>query len=637
MTTFRSLSWFLSSIHLVQSALTYFGNGRSYTLWTGTQGECPILTNDGSKLYQCLTQVRVLEKLPWIISHVMQDNDPVYNHDFLLCRHQNNICRSILEYKDNLSPTCNKNFVGCQSALRHLQTMMFRPSGVEQQCNNFALKSIRAFFHDYMSSAIDGSLLSEMAVEMNVGLCRFSQYVNVLSDDTTCDPGSIIAMAGMLGFQACGVRLWELDQDVKPVTTIARGYTCAHNNNPKFINPATGQRFPQFDDIFVASNSTAMEEFWYLINGHNGMTFRPPDGEVEYSGEASGAAHVIGRVTCPITSKVDGVTVNVRTGFFHPNGANAVLKQPRGNAHEVMWNAEYFARDTQCQFNPKTNGWQVPPFKGLKNETYPKLGYSLNKKMTNFASEGGLCGMPTQFLHTVQLGGYHRIPRFMSILDNLGHNWPDSQGSPFTPAQCKIYTPMFIPWELLNLTSKPLPSSPALDRFVAIAWDGIGTVDSLWDGCSLECSNPIATNRLCSAQSASTIAPRLTKFNFYDTMDAPTPVPTVASSATPLTAPTAVPTPTSTTGSPSTTPTSSPSKPPTPSPTASTTVSPTVSRSSFRPSRKPTASSTVRPSTRPTSTPTFQPTIKTKKPSTKPTKEPNAKPTSKPTFKPSKK
>ena len=36
-----------------------------------TQGECSILTYDGSKLYKCLTQDPILNKLPWIISHVM--------------------------------------------------------------------------------------------------------------------------------------------------------------------------------------------------------------------------------------------------------------------------------------------------------------------------------------------------------------------------------------------------------------------------------------------------------------------------------------------------------------------------------------------------------------------------------------
>ena len=109
----------------------------------------------------------------------------------------------------------------------------------------------------------------------------------------------------MLGFEACGVKIWELDHDVKPTTSIGRGYTCASNNNPNFIDPKTGQIFPQFDDlIMVASNATAMEQFWYLlINGHNGLGLPAPDGLVHYSAEVAGAAHVIGRVTCPSRAK----------------------------------------------------------------------------------------------------------------------------------------------------------------------------------------------------------------------------------------------------------------------------------------------------------------------------------------------
>jgi len=47
-----------------------------------------------------------------------------------------------------------------------------------------------------------------------------------------------------------------------------------------------------------------MEQFGYLINDYNVGGFRPPDGEMEYSTEAAGAAHVIGRVACPLTGKV---------------------------------------------------------------------------------------------------------------------------------------------------------------------------------------------------------------------------------------------------------------------------------------------------------------------------------------------
>ena len=69
---------------------------------------------------------------------------------------------------------------GCQKALRHLHDMMFNQSPLRtepQICNNFARKSIRGFFHDFMSDGIDGSLLYEHDIEMNFGLCRWAQYV----------------------------------------------------------------------------------------------------------------------------------------------------------------------------------------------------------------------------------------------------------------------------------------------------------------------------------------------------------------------------------------------------------------------------------------------------------------------------
>ena len=38
---------------------------------------------------------------------------------------------------------------------------------------NFAMKSVRGFFHDYMSKQIEGSVMSENHLKMNVGLCRW--------------------------------------------------------------------------------------------------------------------------------------------------------------------------------------------------------------------------------------------------------------------------------------------------------------------------------------------------------------------------------------------------------------------------------------------------------------------------------
>ena len=77
-----------------------------------------------------------------------------------------------------------------------------------------------------MSNQIDGSILSEHDLQINFGLCRWAQYINVLADETGCDPGSIIAMAGQLGYQACGFDMWAADTESKPIVTVGRAYGC---------------------------------------------------------------------------------------------------------------------------------------------------------------------------------------------------------------------------------------------------------------------------------------------------------------------------------------------------------------------------------------------------------------------------
>ena len=57
-----------------------------------------------------------------------------------------------------------------------------------------------------------------------------------------------------------------------------------------------------------------MEEFWYTTNHH----FPRGDGEIEYSAEASAAAHAIGRVTCqPDGTDTEGNHIDFSLGFFH--------------------------------------------------------------------------------------------------------------------------------------------------------------------------------------------------------------------------------------------------------------------------------------------------------------------------------
>ena len=117
------------------------------------------------------------------------------------------MCLNIPELQ-GLDDGCQDTVGYCRSALRHLHSMMFWHDLSQQQCNIFALKSIRGQFHDSLSSDTEGSILWEMHDPMNLGLCRWTQYVNALSDATRCDPGTIVAMAGELGFEACGANLW---------------------------------------------------------------------------------------------------------------------------------------------------------------------------------------------------------------------------------------------------------------------------------------------------------------------------------------------------------------------------------------------------------------------------------------------
>lgn len=220
--------------------------------WGGEPGGTPAQID-------CQNNEPILAPFPSMLYGVMRE----FNTNFgatknKVCALHRGMCKVVGEYYADAS--CTAVTRNCRRALRHLDAMLFNSDPSQQECNNFALKSIRGFFHDHMSAGIEGSILHENHVEMNVGLCRWTQYVNVLSDETLCDPGTIIAMAGQLGFKACGLDVWEVDYDTRPFVTANRGYPCSAIVNPKLSDSETGQRMEKFSDMQVASNSTAMEE-----------------------------------------------------------------------------------------------------------------------------------------------------------------------------------------------------------------------------------------------------------------------------------------------------------------------------------------------------------------------------------------
>ena len=84
-------------------------------------------------------------------------------------------------------------------------------------------------------------------------------------------------------------------------------------------------------------------------------------------------------------------------------------------------------------------------------------------------------------------------------------NYHQSGGVSWSDAQtCRTTMSMFIPYELAQPeASQPTkPTSPALDRFEAIAFDRVDSIDSAWDQCTHECPMPMSGNRLLSGADA---------------------------------------------------------------------------------------------------------------------------------------
>ena len=170
-------------------------------------GYCPSGTGTRTKQQQCFMHSPVLDPTLGVASQAALNMAIEHNSVAHMCNFQQAVCTGMSTFHEP-SAECGALMGSCQTALRHLHVMMFNQSPLQtepQVCNNFARKSVRGFFHDFMSNGIDGSILTEHDLAHNFGLCRWAQYINVLADETGCDPGSVIAMAGQLGYDACGV------------------------------------------------------------------------------------------------------------------------------------------------------------------------------------------------------------------------------------------------------------------------------------------------------------------------------------------------------------------------------------------------------------------------------------------------
>jgi hypothetical protein len=278
---------------------------------------------------------------------------------------------------------CSSLVNGCRQALKHLHLMMFKEDPDEQQCNNFARKSVQGFFHDFLSSWIEGSVLHELHTNDNKGLCKWGEYITALSDKTQCDPGSIIAMAGILGSEACGEPMmkggafqggtwcqyaWDLGGE-KPkyckgplnggIVTILRGYPCTERMSDRFF--VNGDINEDFTGLMLSSDPSKMDDFVErqtldIIEDHGGFDF----GNLEISAamlerywhfafnQASLQAHNFGRVTCPIEGEVNGQMVNITPGFWNPRFKTA--KGYLGDAYGTLESEGQYDESTAWKY-----------------------------------------------------------------------------------------------------------------------------------------------------------------------------------------------------------------------------------------------------------------------------------------------
>jgi hypothetical protein len=145
--------------------------------------------------------------------------------------------------------------------------------------------------------------------------------------------------------------------------------------------------------------------------------------------------------------------------------------------------------------------------------------YDREENETDFNIEAGFCNLPGQAARApeghenpVDIGTSATISRWdgagrfglfmtMHFFQNDGerafkpdfNQWQQQQGF---KASCT--KDLYLPTELANLASVTLPSTPALDYFLEIAWDGVDSIDSAWDNCKVgSCQIPLNENRLC--------------------------------------------------------------------------------------------------------------------------------------------
>ena len=297
-----------------------------------------------------------------------------------------------------------------------------------------------------------------------------------------------------------------------------KGFNCSDPNfNDKITDLRTGQRLAEFQPLLIASDSGQQEKFWLKLMEDTWFASRY---YYLHSAEASGAAHAIGRVTCPVHGQdARGTNVTARAGHWDSDRVRmrgeAALRRTfrqvkrrlgrtqcdRGTA-EAACDAARGSGDARC-------GARCPgPLRAAREAAAGAGGFRIADTLvredeTDLNVECGLCGMPlTSFANetapgavrvaaanasaapcvattdrgeclppfrSVHFGGADAHREGQEIAFMLVHDCggPVTHRVPFNAWQpCKERRWLSLPLEMLSLAAVPLPTSPALQRFL---------------------------------------------------------------------------------------------------------------------------------------------------------------------------
>ena len=135
--------------------ITYHGQTFDYPVRLGHCGQLGYhdwLRGSSADLQRCFLNETVMagQEFSTVLQHAEDPHTPTiallgrYAYaNYLVCNKQQHVCNSIPEYMSSLTDGCRSVVPKCRAALKHLHLMMMRDDPDEQQCNNFALKSMR--------------------------------------------------------------------------------------------------------------------------------------------------------------------------------------------------------------------------------------------------------------------------------------------------------------------------------------------------------------------------------------------------------------------------------------------------------------------------------------------------------------